>query len=344
MKIDGRKIAAEIYEELKNRVELKKIGVTPHLTVILVGEEQASLAYVNQKQKWGEFIGAKITILKYNSSATTLELEKKINELNNDPTNHAILIQRPLPPHIDIKKLELLVDPQKDIDGFHPDSPYTLPLPLAIIKILEEIYKKSTPSPLRACPRPDRERGQREVGSDTFAGASLQLALKRSESDYKSAPAKIPPTPFTKGGAEGEGFIPWLKNQNIVLLGKGATGGGPILKYLNKLDIYPALIDSKTQNPEKLITNADIIISAIGKPNIVTADKIKKGVILIGVGIFRGKDGKLHGDYDEENIAGMASFYTPTPGGVGPVNVAMLMENLIIATEKEVHLGGGRLK
>lgn len=284
MKIDGRQIAARIYEDLKSRVgELKKIGITPHLTVILIGKNPASIAYVNQKKKWGKFIGAKITILRYPESVTIEELAKKIHDLNADPDNHAILIQRPVPKQIDTNKLELLVNPQKDVDGFHPGSPYTLPLPLAVIKILEEIYKKK------------------------FSTLNSQLST----------------------------FQDWLKSQDIVLLGKGPTGGGPILKYLHKLGLHPSQIDSKTQNPDELIKKTDIVISAVGKPNIITPEKIKKGVILIGVGISRGKDRKLHGDYKEKNIKNLASFYTPTPGGVGPVNVAMLLNNLLNAAEKQ---------
>ncbi len=270
MRIDGRQIAAKIYEDLQERVgELEKKGVTPHLTVILVGNNPASVSYVSQKQKWAEHIGAKTTILNYPISIASVELQKKIHELNNDPTNHATLIQRPVPPHINIEKLELLVNPQKDIDGFHPNSPYTFPLALAIAKILEEIH-----------------------------------ILK--------------------------------KNQSIVVIGKGPTGGGPIIEHLTQLGLHPILIDSKTKNPDELTKKADIIISAVGKPSIISSQNIKKGATLIGVGIARDNNGKLHGDYDEQNIKNIAAFYTPTPGGVGPVNVAMLLYNLIETTKKQI--------
>ena len=122
----------------------------------------------------------------------------------------------------------------------------------------------------------------------------------------------------------------------IVVLGKGPTGGGSIIKYLRELGFHPTLIDSKTENPDELTKKADIIISAVGKPNIITPQNIKKGVTLIGVGIARDDDGKLHGDYNEENIKNLAAFYTPTPGGVGPVNVAMLLYNLIEATKEQI--------
>ncbi len=283
MKLSGKDIAEKLYGELTERVEkLKKQNIVPHLVVILVGEHPASVAYVTLKQKKGEEIGAKVTVLNYKTSVTTEELEEKVKLLNIDPYVHGILIQRPLPDQIDVDKLEMTTDPQKDIDGFHPDSPYTLPLPLAVGKILEEICELQT----------------------------------------------------TKRGVT-DSFNQWLQKQNIVLLGKGPTGGGPIIKYLEKLSVTPHLIDSKTKEPEKLMKQADIVISAVGRENMVKAETLKKGVILISVGINRGENNKLHGDYNEKKIQDIASYYTPTPGGVGPVNVAMLMENLLTATERQ---------
>ncbi len=279
MRIDGKEIAERIFEELKDRVgELKKKNVIPHLAVILVGENPASVAYVTLKQKKGEAIGAKVTLIKYITDVTTEELAEKVRELNNDPAVHGILIQRPLPPQIDVEKLELLTDPEKDIDGFHPESPYTLPLPLAVVKILEEIHK-----------------------------------MKKIKED----------------------FADWFKSRETVVIGKGPTGGGPIIKLLNKLGVHPTVIDSKTGNPDNVMKKADIIIASVGRENVVKPDAIKKGVILIGVGILRGEDGKLKGDYTEEKIKDIAAYYTPTPGGVGPVNVAVLWENLLTAAEKQ---------
>jgi len=312
MKINGRHIAAQIYEDLQNRVgELKKIRITPHLTVILIGKDPASIAYVNQKQKWGKHIGAKITVRRFSGSISNEELTKKIQQLNTDPDNHATLIQRPVPRQIDLKQLTLLVDPQKDIDGFHPDSPYTLPLPLAVVKILEEIYN-----------------------------ITLKQGVTRAGDPHRAPAAPLSGTRTSDGESERqdpvmESFHSWLKSQKIVILGKGPTGGNPVLKYLIKLGVHPIQIDSKTPSPDKFLKKADIIITAVGKPNIITTEKIKKDVILIGVGIFRGEDRKLHGDYNETDIKNIASFYTPTPGGVGPVNVAMLLQNLLDTTSKQ---------
>ncbi len=280
MKLSGREIAEKLYKDLEKRVaHLKKKKIIPHLVVILVGEHPASVAYVTLKQKKGEEIGAKVTILNYKTDVTTDELLEKVKLLNEDPYVHAILIQRPLPDQIDVEKLELTTNPQKDVDGFHPKSPYTLPLPLSVVKILEEIYTGET--------------------------------KKKT------------------------GFEKWLQQQNIALLGKGPTGGGPIIEYLKKLNVTPHLIDSKTKNPDEILKTADIVISAVGRENTIKPESLKKGVILISVGINRNKENKLHGDYDEESIKEIASYYTPTPGGVGPVNVAMLMENLLTATEKQ---------
>jgi len=145
VRLSGREIAEKIYQRLQSRVEeLKKKNIIPHLVVFLIGDNPASVAYVKQKQKKGEEIGCKVTVLNLNESITTEELEKKVKLLNDDPFVHGILIQRPVPKHIDIDKLEMLTNPEKDIDGFHPDSPYTLPLPLAVLKVLEEVHEQES--------------------------------------------------------------------------------------------------------------------------------------------------------------------------------------------------------
>ena len=284
MKLDGREIAEKLYKHLSLRVgELQKKNIVPHLVVLLVGDNPASEAYVLQKQKAGEKIAAKVTILRYEASIEMPELEEKIMLLNQDPFVHGILIQRPLPKQIDSDKLSLLTDPRKDVDGFNPESQFILPLPLAVELVLQHVYQ--------------------QIQSSTHTG-----------------------------NAE---FINWLQAQNIVLLGKGEAGGKPILAYLRKLSVEPIQIDSTTAHPEEKMKQADIIISAVGK-KVINPTIIKPGVILIGVGLFKGPDDKLQGDYDEEEIKDIASFYTPTPGGIGPVNVAMLMENLITATENQM--------
>ncbi len=125
-----------------------------------------------------------------------------------------------------------------------------------------------------------------------------------------------------------EDIISWLKGKNVLILGKGETAGGPIERGFKKMGIQPNIADSKTENKDFLLKKADIVISCVGK-KIINPENLKSGVILIGVGLYRGEDEKLHGDYDEQEIKNTASFYTPTPGGIGPINLAYLFENLI---------------
>lgn len=126
-------------------------------------------------------------------------------------------------------------------------------------------------------------------------------------------------------------FIPWLKVQKIVVMGKGKTGGKPIINILKELGITPVIIDSKTPNREEITSSADILVCAVGKGTIITEGMVKKDAILIGIGMHLGQDGKLHGDYDFEEISAKAGYFTPVPGGVGPVNAAMLLANLVDA-------------
>ncbi len=128
-------------------------------------------------------------------------------------------------------------------------------------------------------------------------------------------------------------FIDWLKNQKVVVIGKGETGGKTIIQLLRKNGIEPLVVDSKTENPNAEIKKSDVVISAVGKQGIITKMNLKQGTILIGVGIYSDENGKTKGDYDATEIENIASFYSPTPGGVGPVNVSMLMENVVEACE-----------
>lgn len=129
-------------------------------------------------------------------------------------------------------------------------------------------------------------------------------------------------------------FDEWLQNQNIVVMGKGKTGGQPIIELLRKRKAQVTVVDSQTENSEAIIKQADILICAVGKGSIVTKDIIKKNVILLGIGMHITAEGTFAGDYDEKEIKDIASWHTPIPGGMGPINVACLMENLVIASEK----------
>ena len=246
MRIDGKAIAERILNDLAKEIATRKLQ--PTLAVILVGDNPASLAYIKQKQKAAERIGAKI-ILSNDISDT--------KKFNDDPSIHGLIIQRPLPKNLnDIPPVKLT----KDVDGFEKNSPFTVPVVLAVQTILKEI------------------------GTD-------------------------------------------IANKHIVVIGRGETAGGPIAQYFKTSRV----VHSETPNPKEIIREGDIIVSCVGKERVVTKDMLKPGVVLIGVGIWRDSEGKLRGDYDEEEIKDIAWFYTPTPGGVGPVNVACLMQNLVKA-------------
>lgn len=277
MKIDGKAIASQLFQNLHHQVVLlSKKQIIPHLAIILVGNDPASVSYVRRKQKKAEEIGAKATILTYDASITNEELLRVIEQLNTDSTVHGIIVQRPLPEHIDTQAVNNAVIPQKDIDAFHTNTPFTMPLAKAALILLEHVY-------------------QSEKQSDNFDS--------------------------------------WLISKNIAVIGKGETGGGPVITLLEAKGIHPAVIDSKTKNPETITKHADIIITAVGKTRVLTKEMIKKGAILISIGQHKQSDGKFHGDYEEDDIQHQASFYSPTPSGVGPVNVACLLENLLQASK-----------
>ena len=291
MKIYGREIAQIILDNLKREiVELRGKGIIPHLAIILVGNDKASKVYVEQKEKKANEIGAKASIYTLHETTTQNEILEIITKLNNDHTIHGIIVQKPLPHGINSEIIDKATHRTKDIDAFHKDSSYPMPLPKAIIEILKIIFRKL------------------ETSSWTSIGV-----INDDKNDSN--------------------FYNFLKNKNIVVIGKGETGGRPIISTLKDIGIEPIVIDSKTINSNEITLNADIIICTVGKRNIINRSNIKQDVILIGVGMQKGEDEKLYGDYDEKEIEKIASYYTPIPGGVGPVNVAMLLKNLLLATK-----------
>lgn len=285
MKIDGNAIAETILEKLKIEISwLAQKGEIPHLVIALVGDDPASIAYVRRKEIKAKSIGIQPTIVKLDSRITTQELLKTIERYNHDDLVSGIIVQRPLPLHIDNERVNLAVNPKKDIDGFHPKTKFIMPLAAAVLLILEHVYS--------------------------------------SIHHYKKIVDK-------------KSFKLWLSDKKIVVIGKGQTGGGPTIELLKKMNINPAIIDSRTKNPKEIIKNADIVITAVGKKGVLRKNMFKQDVILIGVGMHRGEDGRLHGDYEENDIKNIASYYTPIPGGVGPVNVAMLLANLVSAAKTQ---------
>jgi len=238
MKLDGKNIAIDTLSHLKERVgELKKKNIHPHFAVILVGDDASSTAYVRQKELKSEEIGMKISVFKYPQTITEKELLIKVHELNNDTLIHGIIIQRPLPIHIDPQKITEATFLAKDVDGFSQDSPFSPPIALAVIKLLEE--------------------------------AKNSQGITNSINEY-------------------------LLHKNITILGKGKTAGSPIINEFHK-----------------------------------------RNILVIGVGMFQ-EENKLKGDYSMNDIATKASFYTGVPGGVGPVNVAYLLSNVLDAAEKHL--------
>ena len=271
MIIDGKSIASKILENLKAETEeLKAKEIIPTLAVILIGDEKSSEAYVRQKELKAKEIGAQIEIFRFNETVTNNEIETLIKKLDEDIKIHGIILQRPVPSHIEIDRLEDFISSEKEVDGFGSHPIYPVPVAEAVLLMLEDVYIKQ---------------GAKNLFSD------------------------------------------WLKSKKMAILGTGETAGTPIINYFREYGLSPIVIDSKTQSKDSLTKDADIIVSAVGK-TVINPSNIKKGVILIGVGMHT-QEGKLLGDYNEEEIKKVASFYSPSPGGVGPVNVAMLLKNLV---------------
>ncbi|MCX6793924.1 MAG: bifunctional 5,10-methylenetetrahydrofolate dehydrogenase/5,10-methenyltetrahydrofolate cyclohydrolase [Candidatus Gottesmanbacteria bacterium] len=264
MKIDGKALAQAILSDLTKQVAiLKKKDITPTLVVILVGDNPESLSYIRQKQIATEKIGGRFIFEQLPKVTLPKELAARIAMYNRDSGVHGLIVQRPLPMHFDISINES-ISPKKDIDGFVTNSPFDVPIAMAVFTILKQI-----------------------------------------------------------------GITP--QDKNVVIVGRGETAGKPIAEALAKQQCATSIITSQTPNPNTIMKTADIIISCVGKKGIVTRDALKAGVILMSVGLSRGEDNKLHGDYEEEDVKDIASFYTPTPGGVGPLNIASLMQNLVKA-------------
>lgn len=304
-KIDGKLLAQHILTELSGQVTgLKEKGIVPKLRVILIGDDPGSISYIKQKTKAGEQAGIAVDVVREQTDIGEEAFRRLISDANSDPDIHGLVIQRPVPMQLyDVSEILNSVAPAKDVDGFLPGSPYPVPVAAAVEEILLKV--KSQMSTLR------QSSGQ--------AGKSTGQT------------SEVPTSPRLRGTGNTISFLAWLKAFTIVIIGRGETAGRPIFEYLRKLNPSVTQIHSETEHPETLLKSADIIISCVGKPNIVRHDLIKKGSILISVGLSRDMEGKLHGDYEETDILDTAAFYTPTPGGVGPVNVACLMRNVMKA-------------
>ncbi|MCH8821615.1 bifunctional 5,10-methylenetetrahydrofolate dehydrogenase/5,10-methenyltetrahydrofolate cyclohydrolase [Patescibacteria group bacterium] len=272
--IDGRKIRDQILENLKD--EVRNLKTTPTLAIILVGGNKASAAYVRQKSLAGEKIGAKVIVKNLNSDVSKDELENLINQLNRDTSIHGIIIQLPLPEHLNEEEISDKVLPEKDVDGFVPGSKFRPATAMGVVEL-----------------------------------------LKRS-------------------GVE-------IKGKNAVVVGRGKVAGRPTAELLREEGARVEVVHSKTENPAEITKKADILVSAVGKPNLITADMVKPGAVVVDVGTTpvypqfeeQNPKSKITGDVDFDEVSNIASKITPVPGGVGPMTVAALMQNLVTAARAQ---------
>ena len=274
--IDGKRISQEIKDELKDKVEaLKAVGKKAALAVVQVGNDPASCVYVNNKKKACAYIGIESLSYELEVETTEEELLELIKRLNEDEKVHGILVQLPLPKHINEDKIIQAISPKKDVDGFHPENVGKLVI------------------------------GEKGFVSCTPAGV-IQL-LKRSNIE--------------------------IAGKNCVVVGRSNIVGKPMALLMLRENATVTIAHSKTQNLKELCKTADILIVAIGKPRFITSEYIKEGAVVIDIGIHRDENNKLCGDVKYEDVVEIASAITPVPGGVGPMTIAMLMNNCVEAME-----------
>ncbi len=285
--LDGKKISNDIKNEIAEEVRQMKANneKVPHLAAVIVGNDGASLTYVGSKVRACERIGFESTLVKMSNTTSEIELLDKIEELNNDPNIDGFIVQLPLPPQINTRKVLMAVNPDKDVDGFHPMN-----------------------------------FGKMALDMSTF----------------------IPATPFgilellDRYGVE-------TKGKHTVVIGRSHIVGRPMSILMGRKG-FPGnstvtLTHSHTKNITQITSQADIVISALGIPKFLKAEMVKDDAVIIDVGITRVADDSekgyyITGDVDFENVSKKASFITPVPGGVGPMTIAMLLKNTLLAREQ----------
>ena len=288
--LEGKKTSNDIKEEIANQVKsiISSGGKRPHLSAILVGNDGASETYVNAKVKACEKVGFESTLVRLPDNVSEEELLSEVDKINNNQDIDGLIVQLPLPGHIDEMKVTETIDPKKDVDGFHPSNIGRMSLNLLT-------YLPATP-------------------------AGILELLKRYEVE-------------TSG-------------KHCVVIGRSHIVGSP-MSILMARNSYPGnctvtLTHSRTQNLKELTKTADILIVALGKAEFVTSDMIKEGVCIIDVGITRVKSDKtksgwkLLGDVNFEDVKEKCSYITPVPGGVGPMTIAMLLQNTLFSSKKEI--------
>jgi methylenetetrahydrofolate dehydrogenase (NADP+)/methenyltetrahydrofolate cyclohydrolase len=286
--LDGKKISNDIKDEIAEEVKKMKANgeKVPHLAAVIVGNDGASLTYVGSKVRACERVGFESTLIQLSNTTSEVELLDTIEELNNNDDIDGFIVQLPLPEQIDEQNVLLAVDPNKDVDGFHPMN-----------------------------------FGRMALDMSTF----------------------IPATPF--------GILELLDRYQVetsgkhtVVIGRSHIVGRPMSILMGRKG-FPGnstvtLTHSRTKNIEEITKQADIIITALGKPEFLKANMVKDGVVVIDVGITRVPDTtkqrgyKITGDVDFENVSKKASYITPVPGGVGPMTIAMLLKNTLLARER----------
>jgi len=277
--IDGVALSQKLRLEVTARAQaLNARGITPGLAVVLVGENPASQVYVRNKVKGCQDCGFHSVLEKYDASMTQAELLARIAALNADPAIHGILVQLPVPEHIDATKVIEAISPLKDVDGFHIASA-----------------------------------GALMTGMPGFWPCTPYGCMKMLESIHYD-----------------------LKGKHAVVIGRSNIVGKPMALMLLQKNATVTICHSATKNLKAFTLQADVIVAAVGKRNMVTADMVKPGAVVLDVGMNRNDEGKLCGDVDFEGLRQVAGFITPVPGGVGPMTITMLLVNTLEAAERAV--------
>jgi methylenetetrahydrofolate dehydrogenase (NADP+)/methenyltetrahydrofolate cyclohydrolase len=270
--IDGKGIAKQIRAEIAERVAgLKEKGIVPSLAVILVGEDPGSVVYVRNKERACHEAGIKGRVIRMAASTSEEELLDVIDQLNRDLSVHGLLIQLPLPRHLNEARIIRSIAPEKDVDGLHP--------------MTQGLLMSGAPVALPCTPR-----------------GCIELLHR----------ANVP-----------------ISGARAVVIGRSVMVGKPMALLLLQQNATVTICHSKTQQLSKITREADILVAALGRPHFITADMIKPGAAVIDVGINRMEDGSLAGDVDFEAARHVAGWITPVPGGVGPMTIAMLLENTV---------------
>lgn len=272
--LDGKQIAKDYRQGLQDQVEaLKEKGFTPKLSVILVGNDGASQSYVRSKKKAAEKIGMISEIVHLEETATEEEVLNELNRLNNDDSVSGILVQVPLPKQVSEQKILEAINPEKDVDGFHPIN-------IGKLYIDEQTFVPCTP-------------------------LGIMEILKHADID--------------------------LEGKNAVVIGRSHIVGQPVSKLLLQKNASVTILHSRSKDMASYLKDADVIVSAVGKPGLVTKDVVKEGAVIIDVGNTPDENGKLKGDVDYDAVKEIAGAITPVPGGVGPLTITMVLNNTLLS-------------